>query len=525
MSDPRGSDAVETTGHSSSVPLGARLIAGDAHDCALLANVRPPSWRNPRPAPRYDLVVIGGGPAGLVTAGGASGVGARVALVERHLLGGDCLNAGCVPSKALIRSARAAFDLRGASDFGIRAPAGASVDFRGVMERMRRLRARISEHDAAERLTRDLGVDVFLGDARFTARDTVRVGDTELRFRRAALCTGAHAVQPPIAGLSAAGFLTSESVFSLTERPRRLAIIGAGPLGCELAQALQRLGCEVTLLHDGPRLLEREDGDAAELVQSAFRRDGLTLVLDARIDRVRRSDEAKLLEVRSGGASFEIAVDEILVAAGRRPNLGGLALEAAGVAYDEQAGIRVDDFLRTTNRRIYAAGDVCLRHKLTHAADFAARIVIQNALFFGRKRLSALTVPWTTYTDPEIAHVGLHAGEAAARGIAIDSFVKRFCDVDRAVTDGETDGFVKVHVAKGTDRIVGGTIVGRNAGELIGELTLAMVAGVGLSKLARVIHPYPTRAEALRQVGDLYDRTRLTPRVKTLLRALLALRR
>lgn len=504
---------------------GTQLLGGDTHDLALLANVHPPGWRNPRPAARYDLVVIGAGAAGLVTAGGASGLGARVALVERHLLGGDCLSAGCVPSKAVIRSSRAAFDVRTAASLGVRAAAGAEVDFGAVMERMRSIRARISPHDGAERFTRELGVDVFLGEACFAGRDTVEVGDATLRFKRAALCTGASAALPQIPGLAEAGFFTNESIFTLVQRPRRLAVIGGGPLGCELAQAFQRLGSAVHLLHDETHVLGREDADAAAIVEAALRRDGVELALEAVVERVERRGDDRVLCARIAGAPIEIVVDEILVATGRRPNVEGLGLERAGVAYDEHAGVRVDDFLRTTNRRILAAGDVCLRHKFTHAADFAARIVIQNALFFGRKRLSALTVPWATYTDPEVAHVGLHVHEAATRGIAIDTFVRPFADVDRAVTDGATEGFVRVHVAKGTDRIVGGTIVSRHAGELIGELTLAMVAGVGLSKLASVIHPYPTYAEALRQVGDLYNRTRLTPRTKALLRAVIALRR
>ncbi len=502
-----------------------RISPRDAHNLALLANVHPPGWKNPSPASRYNLVVIGAGTAGLVTAAGAAGLGARVALVERHLLGGDCLNVGCVPSKCVIRSSRVVGELHRAQGLGIRVPAGVEVDFGAVMERMRRLRARISHHDSTDRFTQQLGVDVFLGEARFTGRDTVDVGGTTLHFARAALCTGARAEAPEISGLADAGFLTNESVFSLTERPRRLAVIGGGPIGCELAQVFRRLGCEVTLFHDKAHLLDREDDDAAEIVQNAFRREGIALALGARVERVTLRGAEKAITVRVGDAAREIVVDEILVGAGRRPNVEGLGLEKAGVAFDARTGVQVDDFLRTTNRRIFAAGDVSMRWKFTHAADFAARIVIQNSLFFGRKKLSALTLPWATYTDPEIAHVGLHEREAAARGLAIETFVRPLAEVDRAIVDGEEEGFVKVHVARGTDRIVGGTIVSAHAGELIGELTLAMVARVGLSKLANVIHPYPTQSEALRQVGDLYNRTRLTPRVKAVFRRLLALRR
>ncbi len=496
----------------------------DAHNLELLANVHPPDWKNPRPAPRYNLVVIGAGTAGLVTAAGAAGLGARVALVERHLLGGDCLNVGCVPSKCVIRSSRVIGELQRAAGLGIRVPAGVEIDFGAVMQRMRRLRAQISHHDSAGRFTNTLGVDVFLGQARFSGSDTLDVGGTSLRFARAVLCTGARAAEPEIPGLADAGFLTNESVFSLTERPRRLAVIGGGPIGCELAQAFHRLGCQVTLLHDNGHLLDREDADAAEIVQNAFRREGITLALDAKILRVERRGDEKAIVADVGGTAREIVVDEILVGAGRRPNVEGLDLEKAGVVYDARQGVQVNDFLRTTNRRIFAAGDVCMRWKFTHAADFAARIVIQNSLFFGRKKLSALCMPWATYTDPEIAHVGLGEREAAARGLAIESFVRPLAEVDRAIVDGETEGFVKVHVAKGSDRIVGGSIVSAHAGELIGELTLAIVGRIGLATLANVIHPYPTQSEALRQVGDLYNRTRLTPRVKALFRRLLALR-
>jgi pyruvate/2-oxoglutarate dehydrogenase complex dihydrolipoamide dehydrogenase (E3) component len=501
----------------------------DTHNLALLANVHPPDWKNPQPASRYNLVVIGAGTAGLVTAAGAAGLGARVALVERHLLGGDCLNVGCVPSKAVIRSARVVGEMRRAAGLGVRVPDGTEVDFGAVMERMRRVRAQISPHDSAARFSGELGVDVFLGEARFTSSDTVAVGETRLRFSRAVLCSGARAAEPSIPGLAEAGFLTNENVFELTERPRRLAVVGGGPIGCELAQAFERLGSEVTLLHDHAHLLDREDPDAAEIVQNAFRREGIALALDTTLERVERRGAEKVLHARVGGLAREIVVDEILIGAGRRPNVEGLDLERVSVAYDPRRGVQVDDGLRTTNPRIFAAGDVCMDWKFTHAADFAARIVIQNSLFsvfgLGRRKLSALTMPWATYTDPEIAHVGLYARDAQARGLEIDTFVRPFAEVDRAVVDGETEGFVKVHVAKGSDRIVGGTIVAPHAGDLIGELTLAIVGKVGLGALANVIHPYPTQAEALRQVGDLYNRTRLTPFVKAVFRRVLAWRR
>ena len=494
------------------------VLPRDTHNAELVANVHPPDWRQPTPPPRYNLVVIGGGTAGLVTAAGAAGLGARVALIERHLLGGDCLNVGCVPSKCVIRSSRAVGDIRAAAALGVRVSGTVEPDFGAVMERMRGLRARISRHDSAERFN-GLGVDVFLGDGRFTGPDTVEVNGTSLRFKKAVIATGARAHQPDVPGLREAGFLTNETVFELTERPRRLAVIGAGPIGCELAQAFRRLGSEVTVFHSGGHILNREDADAAGILQRAFVDEGIHLALGASLTRVERTEDGKVLHAETQRGPVRVAVDEILVGAGRVPNVDGLGLEAVGVAYDRTAGVTVNDRLQTTNPRIYAAGDVCMSRKFTHAADFAARVVIQNALFMGRKTLSALTIPWCTYTDPEIAHVGLYERDASSSGITIDTYLRPLAEVDRAVTDGEEDGFVKVHVRKGGDRIVGATIVARHAGEMINELTLAMTAGIGLGRLASVIHPYPTQAEAIRQTGDMFNRTRLTPRVKRLFAA------
>jgi pyruvate/2-oxoglutarate dehydrogenase complex dihydrolipoamide dehydrogenase (E3) component len=498
-------------------PDMGRVLPEDRYNRELVANVHPPDWKNPEPAERYHLVVLGAGTAGLVTAAGAAGLGARVALVERHLLGGDCLNVGCVPSKCLIRSSRAAFDIRQADGFGVNVPGGHGTDFPGVMERMRRLRARISHHDSAQRFS-SLGVDVFLGDARFAATDAVEVGGKTLRFSKAVIATGARAAVPPVEGLREAGYRTNETLFSLTERPGRLLVFGAGPVGCEMAQAFRRFGSEVTIVERGSRLLAREDPDAAGIVSGAFLRDGIDVRLGTVVEGVAvAGTEKRVRLLRSDGFSEAIAADEILIGAGRVPNVEGLNLEAAGVAYDRLRGVEVDDFLRTANPRIYAAGDVCQVHKFTHAADAGARIVIQNALFRGRKRYSALTIPWCTYTDPEVAHVGMYEREARERGIPVETFVRELKDVDRAIADGEEEGFVKVHVRKGTGRILGATIVARHAGEMINGISLAMAGGIGLGAMGSVIHPYPTQAEAIRQVADLYNRTRLTPLVRKVL--------
>jgi pyruvate/2-oxoglutarate dehydrogenase complex dihydrolipoamide dehydrogenase (E3) component len=500
----------------------SRVLPDDEYNRQLVANVHPADWQNPEPAPRYNLVVIGAGTAGLVTAAGAAGLGAKVALIERHLLGGDCLNVGCVPSKCVIRSSRVVADIHDAARFGVSVPDGVEIDFAAAMERMRRLRAGISHHDSAHRFQHELGVDVFLGDGRFTGPDTVEVGGKTLRFKKAVITTGARAVHPSIEGLAEAGFLTNETVFSLTERPQRFAVIGGGPIGCELAQAFQRLGCEVTLFHNAAHILNREDADAAEIVQQTFMHEGISLVLESNIKRVTRDAQGKTLFFSRNGTEEHLTVDEILVGAGRAPNVEGLNLETVGVQYDQKRGIVVNDQLQTTNPRIYAAGDICMEYKFTHAADFAARIVIQNTLFGGRKKLSALTVPWCTYTDPEIAHVGMYERDAHKKGIALDTFTIPLSQVDRAIADGEEAGFVKVHVKKGTDQILGATIVARHAGEMISEITLAMVGKLGLKTLATVIHPYPTQAEAIRKAADAYNRTRLTPFVKKLFQRWLA---
>jgi pyruvate/2-oxoglutarate dehydrogenase complex dihydrolipoamide dehydrogenase (E3) component len=489
-----------------------QVLPADVHNRQLVANVHPTDWVNPVPAARYHLVVIGAGTAGLVTAAGAAGLAAKVALVERDLLGGDCLNVGCVPSKALLRAARAAAAVRDAGAYGVEVPPGVRVNFPAVMERMRGLRARLSPHDSAARF-RSLGVDVFLGSGRFTGPDMVDVDGISLRFRRAVIATGARAARPPIPGLAEAGFLTNETVFTLTELPPRLALIGAGPIGCELAQAFARFGAQVCLIGNRSQILPREDADAAAIVQAALVRDGVRLHLDTEVRQVDHQQGDKVLRLESAGRLSELRVDAILVGTGRAPNVEELGLEAAGVAYDVETGVQVNDRLQTSNPRIFAAGDVCSRYRFTHAADAMARIAIQNALFFGRAKASALTIPWCTYTEPEIAHVGVHERQ----GLLVDTFVQRLDAVDRAVLDGATEGFLKIHVQKGGDRILGATLVAEHAGDLIAEVTLAMTGRLGLGTLARTIHPYPTQAEVIKKAADAYNRSRLTPFVKAIL--------
>ncbi|HWP66865.1 MAG TPA: mercuric reductase [Candidatus Limnocylindria bacterium] len=498
------------------------VLPDDEHNRALVGHVHPPRWVNPEPSGRYNLVVVGGGTAGLVSAAGAAGLGAKVALVERHLLGGDCLNVGCVPSKALIAAARAAADARAAGAFGVRVGA-VEVDFPAVMERMRRLRAEIAPHDGAERFTK-LGIDVFLGEGRFTSPTTVEVDGRRLEFARAVVATGGRAAPLPIPGLNEAGYLTNETVFSLTELPRRLAVIGAGPIGCEMAQTFRRFGSEVTLLEAEPHVLPREDADAAAIVERRLRNDGVQLVLCGHVTRVERRGRMVAIHCEAGSRHDVLECDAILLGVGRVPNVEGLGLEAAGIAYDRQ-GITVNDYLQTTNPRVYAAGDVASRHKFTHTADALARIVIQNALFFGRKKASALTVPWCTYTSPEIAHVGLYEHEAVAQGQAVETITIPMAEVDRAALENDGEGFLRVHLKKGTDRILGATLVASRAGDMISELTVAMAAGRGLRTIGAAIHPYPTQAEIMKKAADAYNRTRLTPRVRRLFERLLAVRR
>jgi pyruvate/2-oxoglutarate dehydrogenase complex dihydrolipoamide dehydrogenase (E3) component len=522
-----------------------QLTPLDRHNLKLESNVHPSDWINPTPkSPTrpYHLVVIGAGTAGLVTAAGAAGLGARVALIERELMGGDCLNVGCVPSKSLISSARVAATVQSAGAFGIHVPDstnasntfnGDSTNFDTVMERMRRLRADISPVDSAKRFS-ELGVDVFFGQGQFCDDQTIRVtradgSSTELKYKKSVIATGARAAAPSISGLDSVEYLTNETLFSLTELPPRFGIIGAGPIGVEMAQAFARFGSEVFLFQRGAQILPREDAAAAALLQQQLIRDGIKLVLGSTDQKIGPAGEGaiRLAGTRTENEQpYDIVVDQLLVAVGRAPNTDGLNLESVNVNYDG-GGVEVNDRMQTTNKRIFAAGDICSKYKFTHAADFQARIVIQNALFavgpLGKKKASDLIIPWATYTSPEIAHVGMYPQDAKQAGIEIDTYVQNLEHIDRAILEGHTEGFVKVHTRKGTDEIVGATIVAENAGDLISELTLAMTNRIGLSKIGATIHPYPTVADAIRKLGDQFNKTRLTTWSQRLLRILMRL--
>lgn len=500
------------------------VLPEDEYNLELISQVHPKDWKNPEPAPCYNLVVVGAGTAGLVAAIGGANLGARVALVERHLVGGDCLNFGCVPSKAIIRSSRVMGEVWESKDYGVHIPGDSvHVDFSRVMERMRRLRAQISHHDSVERM-KSIGIDVFLGEAQFQGPRHLKVDDKIINFKKAVIATGARPIHPPILGLSDSGFLTNETVFSLTERPETLAVIGGGPIGCELAQAFNRLGSKVTLIQRNAQFLPREDRDAAELLGKVFDGEGIRCLLSADVNKVTLNEEKKVVHLTAEGKDEKIEADEILVGVGRIPNVEGLDLEAAGVGYDSQ-GVKVNVFLQTTNRNIYAAGDICLDYQFTHMAEAAARIVVQNALFVRSKKVSSLIVPWCTYTDPEIAHVGMYEKEAKEKGISVETFIHPFKDVDRAILDGEEKGFVTVLVKKGKAKILGATVVARHAGEMINEITLAMVAGKGLKTLVNVIHPYPTQGDAFKRVAGLYYAKKFSPFLQRVLRRWFSWRR
>ncbi len=498
--------------------MSLKIEPWDQYNQQLVNEVHPPEWENPDPLKEYHLVVLGAGPAGLVVAAGASSLGAKVALVEKNLMGGDCLNVGCVPSKSLIRSGRAAYALKEAHEMGLEDVKG-QVNFEKVMERLRYIRSSIAHHDSARRFS-EMGIHVFIGEGKFLDGRRIEVAGKELRFRKAVVATGARAFFPPIPGLEEVGFLTNENLFSLTQLPRKLLVIGGGPIGCEISQSFQRLGSEVTIVEMMDQFLIREDKDAAQILKDQLLEEGVKIFLSSTVGRVEKMGDQKKAYIQTPQEEIEWQGDAILIGAGRVPNVDGIGLEKAGVEYDKRKGLLVQETLVTTNPRIYGAGDVCLPYKFTHTADFTARIVLENALFGRKKKWTDLQIPWCTYTDPEIAHIGIYEHEAKKKGIPIDTYKKDFNEIDRSIIEGHK-GFIKVHTQKGKDKILGATIVAPHAGEMIGEIALAMKYNIGLAKISQVIHPYPTEAEGIRSVGDLYNKTRLTPFVQKLLKWLI----
>ncbi len=472
------------------------LIAKKIVDIAA-ARKRYRNW--PRPE-RFDtnMVVIGAGSGGLVAAYIAAAVKARVTVVEKHRMGGDCLNTGCVPSKALIRSAKFLAQVQRSRDYGIRS-ASAEFDFAEVMERVQAVIRRIEPHDSVERFT-GLGVDVLQGEARITSPWTVQVGDSEISTRNIVIASGGRPAVPPIAGIEDSGYLTSDTLWELRQLPRRLVVLGGGPIGCELAQCFARFGSEVSIVARRAQLLPREDADAAALVEERFAAEGIRLFTGTEALACHGGGDGQpgTLRCRRGDEQIELPFDQLLVATGRQPNTEGLGLEALGIACDADGTLHTDDFLRAGYPNIYAVGDVAGPYQFTHTASHQAWFAAVNALFgdFKLFRADYSVIPWATFCEPEVARVGLNEREAKERGIACEVTRYPLDDLDRAIADGEAHGFVKVLTEPGKDRILGATIVGEHAGDLIAEYVTAMRHKLGMNKILGTIHIYPTLAEA-----------------------------
>jgi pyruvate/2-oxoglutarate dehydrogenase complex dihydrolipoamide dehydrogenase (E3) component len=463
----------------------------------------------------YNVVVIGGGTAGLVTAAGTAGLGGRVALVESHRMGGDCLNTGCVPSKALIASARAARTVRHAARWAL-GNGMPEVRLADVMARVRERRARIAPNDSPERFE-SLGVDVFSGHARLRSPREVDVDGRVLRTRNVVIASGSRAALPDVPGLTDVRVFTNETIFDeIADDPGHLVVLGGGPIGCELGQAFAALGVRVTIVEVGPRLLAKEDADAADVVRAALEADGVRVLVDTKLERVERAGAGARLHLRTPGGPEPLVADTLLVAAGRAPRVDDMGLEQAGVAFTRK-GVTVDAHLQTSQPGVWAAGDVVGSLQFTHLADHHARVLVRNILFpWWKQSVDTRVLPWCTYTSPEVGRVGLGEQDAQRDGIAVDVFRVDLHDLDRAIVDGEETGFARVLTARGTDRILGATVVGAHGGDLVHEIALAMKLGAGLGQLSGAIHAYPSWAEVVRKLGDRYQRTRLTPRARSL---------
>ena len=474
----------------------------------------------------YDLLVVGGGTAGLVAAAGGASLGAKVALVERDRLGGDCLYRGCVPTKALVKSAKVASLARRAEEFGLR-PMEVEVDFPAVMRRMRSVIEKAGEPDDPERF-RKLGVELYLGEqARFTAPKELAVGGRRLRGRSIVLSTGSHAKAPPVEGLAETGYLDNVSVLELQRLPRSMVVIGSGPIGCEFAQVFARFGCRVEVVSSSPEPLPKEEPEVSATLRRSLEADRVRFHGGYRAESVRVEDGAgeKVVTARDrGGRGVEARGEEILVAAGRAPTVDGLGLENARVEVGKQ-GITVDEHLMTTAEGVYATGDVTGQMLFTHAAEHQSRTVITNALFPVKQKIDHSAVPWTTFTDPEVARVGLTEKEAREKYGHAESFRHDFAELDRALCDGETEGFAKL-VTDRRGKLLGAHIIGPEAGNYIAESVLALRKSMKIGELSRTVHVYPTLSEITKKAADSYYREKfLTERNQKLLGALFSLRR
>ena len=484
----------------------------DDHNKKLRDHIHPADWKVEPSGDVYDMIAIGAGTAGLVSSGGAAMLGARSALIEKHLMGGDCLVTGCVPSKTLIKSAHVAHLARHAEEFGIKV-GSVEVDFPAVMERLRRVRADMAHHDGAERL-KGMGVDVLFGTAKFTGPNTIDLDGKEVRFRRAMICTGGRAFVPGIPGLQE-NCLTAESFFEQTELPRRFMVLGGGPIGSELAQTMQRLGSQVTMLIRGDKMVDKDDPEAGQIVREVFEEEGVDLRFKTNLLNVEKTAEGLKCTIESGGKETVEVFDQILAATGRRPNIENIGLEAAGVEFDKR-GVKVNHLHQTSNKSIYAAGDVCSPFQFTHAAYAQAEYATLNALMPWPYRMNARdrVMSWVTYTDPEVAHAGPPFSELAEQSANIDIYELPIHDNDRAQTESEHRGFCRIHCKKGSDKIIAATIVCENAGEMIAEMSLAITQGMKLRHIQESIHAYPTRAEIIRNVAIEWKFTTLTPLMK-----------
>jgi len=463
-------------------------------------------------SPEFDIVVIGGGSGGLVVAAGGSTLGAKVALVEKHKLGGDCLWYGCVPSKTLIKSARIAFEMRHAQRWAL-TPSDPQPNLSRVMERVREVIAGIEPFDSPERF-RGLGVDVIFGEGRFVAPDAFEVNGRRLTAKTFVIATGSRPAVPPIPGIETVPYLTNETVFDLREQVPSLTVIGSGPIGCELAQAFRRLGSEVTVVDIAPSTLPREDPELAVVVHRQLVAEGIRFHFDTTIVNVAGTAGAIAATLRGkDGTERVLAASHLLVAAGRRLNTEGLGLEAAGIAL-EQGRIIADEKLRTTNPNVFVVGDVAGGHQFTHVAEHHAGIVLRQAIFKLWWAKPAKVIPWCTFTDPELARVGLSETEAKQSNIAHKVYRFPFEEIDRARAEGETEGFAKI-VTDPKGKLLGAAIVGPHAGELIAEYGLALTKGMNAKDISGVIHTYPTLASISRRVADQRMKEGLTPTAKT----------